>query len=141
MAPWAWAMAAVVFLGLVETLVVASGWGRAVSQQTIAIRWLAVCATFCPAMAQLGAKRPQDRGWQWIVLSLWGILVMPAGESLFLDRPLVVSSARSVFMWVLVGVGLVNMLPTRFGIAATIFAAAQVCLLMPYLAGQYSGSE
>ena len=37
----------------------------------------AAMIVFCPAMALLGAKRPQDKPWQLIVLSLWGILALP----------------------------------------------------------------
>src|SRR5262249_34999481 len=34
--------------------------------------WLiALCSSFCPLLALLGAKRPQNRMWQWIVVSFW----------------------------------------------------------------------
>ena len=35
------------------------------------LRLAAAAATFCPPVALFGAKRPQDRAWQWIVLSFW----------------------------------------------------------------------
>ncbi|MGC4007234.1 MAG: hypothetical protein QM811_30535 [Pirellulales bacterium] len=39
--------------------------------------YLAATSTLLPAMAILGAKRPQHVGWQWIVLALWATLVWP----------------------------------------------------------------
>src|SRR5688572_13251151 len=41
------------------------------------VRYLAAVATLCPSVAVLGAKRPQDRGWQFIVASLWLVAALP----------------------------------------------------------------
>ncbi len=50
------------------------------------LRFIAAASTFCPLVALLGAKRPQDRAWQWIVLSFWVILALPAAQA-WLLRP------------------------------------------------------
>jgi hypothetical protein len=42
------------------------------------LRFFAATLTFCPLMALMGAKRPQDRAWHFIVLSLWVVLALPA---------------------------------------------------------------
>lgn len=49
------------------------------------VRYAAAVATFCPPMAVLGAKRPQDHGWQIVVLSLWLILLVPSTQWLLLQ--------------------------------------------------------
>ncbi len=48
--------------------------------------WLiAICSTFCPLVSLLGAKRPQNKAWQWIVASFWIIAALPAIEGLALQ--------------------------------------------------------
>jgi hypothetical protein len=99
------------------------------------LRYAAAAGALCPMMAVLGAKRPQDRGWQLIVLSLWIILLLPAGQWL-LFRPgdrLVINPAWGWFLAVLLVFGLLNYLPTRHWAAALLATAAQLVMLAPYL--------
>ena len=78
----AWAVVAVFAIGTVEffhacgSIVTGSG-------VQITLRYVAAITTFCPVMAVLGAKRPQHRAWQLIVVSLWCVLALPAAESFF----------------------------------------------------------
>jgi hypothetical protein len=46
---------------------------------------------------------------------------------------LALGDARAWFLWVLIALGLVNYLPTRFAAAAVLLAAGQVVALSPYL--------
>ena len=94
-------------------------------------RYLAAITTLCPTMALLGAKRPQDRGWQFIVASLWIVLALPAAQNLAFSPggPFELHPAWQWFLMILIGVGLANQLPTRFGIGAMLTATAQVVLL------------
>jgi hypothetical protein len=89
----------------------------------------------CPGVAVLGAKRPQHVAWQWIVLSLWVVLVLPAVGWQLLDTEPSVHPARRWFLLVLVAMGVVNYLPTRYGLAAFLLGAAQWLLLADYLPG------
>ncbi|RIK73297.1 MAG: hypothetical protein DCC67_18050 [Planctomycetota bacterium] len=99
------------------------------------LRYLAAVGTFSPLMAVLGAKRPQDRGWQWIVASLWLVLLVPAGQALVAPsgERLELFAAWKLLLWALVALGLLNYLPTRLAPAAVLFAAGQVLILSPQL--------
>ncbi len=85
-APWYWTLAAVVAPGRGRVF------RRAVPLSASHVRYLAAVATFCPLMAVLGAKRPQDRPWQFVVLSLWIVLALPGLQAWF-SRP---HAARSI---------------------------------------------
>ena len=135
--PAAWWIAASVatVTGLELSLVVgriasSSGWVGP-------LRFAVATTVFCPWMAVLGARRPHDRAWQWIVLSLWAILALPAAEVLLLQRGqhLEIHAARAWFLWLLIAVGVVNWLPTRMWGASLLGGAAQTLLLAEYLPG------
>lgn len=134
-APFCWAVASAVALAWIEvaryhgTLETFRPLGRSVAT------YLAACTTFCPLMAVLGAKRPQDRAWQWIVASLWLILAAPALQSLVASsgRYLLLSGPWRWFVILLLAVSLAVYWPTRFRIAAIFATAGQVALLSPAL--------
>jgi hypothetical protein len=106
----------------------ASGWKTA-------ILFAAAATSFCPLMSLLGAKRPQDRGWHFVVIALWAILVLPVAESLVLRHGQMpdLRGARSWFMLVLIVLGVVNSLPTRFWFPALLFGSGQLLMLASYL--------
>ena len=98
------------------------------------LRYFAATSSFCPLMAVLGAKRPQDKGWQWIVVSLWIVLILPVGQTfIWRGGTLEVGPFRQWFMVILMLVGLANYALTRFGFAALVLTAGQACLLLPQL--------
>jgi len=129
LAPWCWIVVALVFVAAVE---VAAGLASIRDPVWVGpFRLVAAVSTFCPIVSLLGAKRPQDRVWQLIVLALWGILALPAAEVLLL-RPgtqLQIEGARSWFLLLLLVVCTVNGLPTRFGLSAALYGLAQIFLL------------
>jgi len=100
-----------------------------------ALRFAVACLSFCPPMAILGARRPQHQAWGFIVLSLWVILALPALETALLqpDQPLEIHDARSWFLILLIAIGCINHLPTRFGVSAVLFGLGQVALFSPHL--------
>ena len=100
-----------------------------------AFRFAIAATTLCPLMAVLGAKRPQDRGWQWVVLSLWIVLVWPAAQAVLLPAGIRVELfvAWKLFLWGLIGIGLLNYLPTKNWLAAIFVAAGQAILLRNHL--------
>jgi hypothetical protein len=131
-APWSWATFSLVAVASCEALAgcVDSG-GR---DWTSPLRFSAAATTFCPSMARLGAKRPQNRAWQLVVLSLWIILALPAWEGLVVvGRQVHVSGVRAGFLLVLIAVGLLDALPTRYWLSALLVAAGQLCLVGRYL--------
>jgi hypothetical protein len=140
-APLAWAIASAAVLALVEG---ALAWnGPAVSASTASLlRYAAAVGTFCPLMAVLGAKRPQDRGWQWIVLSLWIILLVPAGQA-WASRSageLELAPMWRLMLGALIALGLLNYLPTHHAFATAMIAVAQMGLLEDYFTAPSSDS-
>lgn len=99
---------------------------------------LAVAAlAVCPAISLLGAKRPQHGVWQLIVATLVCVLAMPAASAL-LVRPGSMPDPHVLerfLLPILVAVGWMNFVATRHGLAATLVAAGQAALLLPFLPG------
>jgi len=95
-----------------------------------------IALSFCPLIAVLGAKRPQDRAWNLVVVSLYGIVALPAAEALFLHpaRRVEMGDARGWFLWVLILLGPLNYAPTRNWLSSLLLAAGQLAALSPYLA-------
>jgi hypothetical protein len=134
-APAAWAVAAAAVYAAVElALAVNSGW-EGTPGASLA-RYAAAAGSCCPIMAVLGAKRPQDRGWQWVVLSLWVVLLVPAGQAWAAG---VAGRFAPSMIWrglvvVLVALVPLNYSPTRHAASALAFTAGQIGLLAPFLA-------
>ena len=126
-----WGIAAVVSVAACELIV---GLGGA-SGSNSPLRFVAAVATFCPAMSVLGARRPHHGAWQFIVLSLWFVLALPAAEVFFLQRgqTLEIHAARSWFLLGLLVVGVANALPTRCWLAALLWGCGQAVLVGEYL--------
>ncbi len=134
-APCYWALLSLAAMVVAEWLV-----GRHVEgPSAAAIRYLAATTTLCPVIGLLGAKRPQDRGWQFIVLTLWIVLILPAAQNLAFApaSPLQLHPAWQAFLGLLVLTGLANHLPTRYGLSALLASASQSILLW----GQVPGFE
>lgn len=140
-APAVWAMIAALALAA-DAIAAAQGAGRIDSLTESLLHYAAAVGTFCPMMAVLGAKRPQDRGWQWIVLSLWVVLLAPAAQAVVgrSAQQLDLFTAWLLLLGVLIGMSLLNYLPTRNAISAVFYAIGQSLLLWPYLAGGDSTS-
>jgi hypothetical protein len=130
-APWHWMLAAVIALAACESAAFfdrQAGWIEHV-------RYLAAVATLCPTVAVLGAKRPQDRAWQFIVASLWIVAALPSVSQWLLrpDAALDLHGAWRWFLLILIAIGLFNSLPTRYWPTSLLAAVCQVCLLAPHL--------
>jgi hypothetical protein len=97
--------------------------------------FVAACGTFCPLVAIVGAKRPQHLAWNLVVLTLWGLLALPAAEVLLLQpgQQLEINSFRSWFLVALLLTELINFGFTRFWSATLWLIGAQMILLWPYL--------
>ena len=131
--PLLWLQVSLYAIGCTHLVIALSNLGFIEASETWekAVACALAATTFCPLMSLLGAKRPQDRGWHFVVLSLWAILVLPVAESLVLRHGQMpdVRGARSWFMLVLILLGIANALPTRFWFPALLFGAGQVLVL------------
>ncbi len=101
------------------------------------IRYLAGTTTFAPFVALLGAKRPQDRAWQWIVLALLLLLALPSGKAFMFDSgaPPAPHAAWRLLLVILLSSQLANHLPTSFRLSALLACLAQLGWLAGYLPG------
>jgi hypothetical protein len=130
---WWWSLAALAAWSGLENaaglrLVTDAGW-------LAPLRLAAIGLSFCPVISLIGAKRPQHAAWNFIVLSLWGIVMLPAAETFFLQRgqTLEMGDARGWFLWILIALAPINYVPTRFWLAALLVAAGQIVALGFYL--------
>lgn len=101
-------------------------------------KYVAAVGTFCPLVAVLGAKRPQDRAWQFIVAALWVVLALPGLEQWFGRRhaTLELHAAWQWFLAILIALGLFNGLPTRLWPSSLLMAIAQTAMFanqLPWL--------
>ncbi|MBV9123632.1 MAG: hypothetical protein JO112_09765, partial [Planctomycetes bacterium] len=87
------------------------------------VRYLALSLTGCAMVAVLGARRPGVGAWNFVVLGLLAILLVPLAESLITGRSLRPGPARLVFLGGTVAVGILNYLPTRSALGAVLLGA------------------
>ena len=132
-ATWYWALLSFVTAAALD---LAATWQFLTDGATLAaLRYAARVLLLCPTVSLIGAKRPQDGPWNFVVLSLWGILALPSAEALFLNpgQPLEIQAFRSWFLLALILVTLANTLPTRHALAALLVVLGQTMLLAEYL--------
>jgi hypothetical protein len=129
---WWWSLAALIAWAGAEFLAALTPGGDWLAP----LRLAAIALSFCPAVSLVGAKRPQHAAWNLVVLALWGIVALPAAENYFLHpgQTLTMGDARGWFLWILVLLGPINFVPTRFWLASLLIAAGQVVALSRYLA-------
>jgi hypothetical protein len=87
-------------------------------------RYLAVSLTACAGVAVLGAQRPRVGPWNFVLLSLLAVLLLPIAESHLLGRPPRLGVPRILFLAATLAVIVLNYLPTRLAPAALLLAAA-----------------
>jgi hypothetical protein len=134
-APAAWAVLVFALLPLAAYTMHGGNGNTPLFAGAEGIRLMIAMATFCPAMAVLGAKRPQDVAWQFIVISLWLVLAIPGVRAALLadGSPATLHGAPSWFLMVLWGVSAMNYLPTRYAISGLLVALGQLVLIFEYL--------
>ncbi len=138
--PWCWMVIAVLAICGTELWLALSHPSAPIAD---AWRFVAATSIFCPLMSLLGAKRPQDQAWHFIVLTLWGMLALPAAEALLLrpGQPLAIIDFRAWFLLALIGLGLLVMLPTRRWWATLLMAGGEAVFFWAYLPGVHSESS
>lgn len=98
-------------------------------------RLMTMSLACCPAMAILGAKRPQHVVWQAIVASLAVVLAMPALATIIMrpGMPPDIHPLGRGFLALLLAVGWMNFAGTRHGVAAAVVTVGQTILAWPAL--------
>jgi hypothetical protein len=98
---------------------------------------LAASTTLCPIISLLGAKRPQDRAWQFIVASFWFIAVWPVvqGSLLYAHEPIDIPNFWRWLYGAALLVEVINYWPTLFCSAVLIAACGQLLLFRIFWAG------
>lgn len=91
----------------------------------------ALCLTSCASVAVLGARRPGASAWNFVVIGLLAVLLLPILNGMGEPRP---EPAQELFLAVAIVVPLLNYLPTRLGLA-TVVAVAGCCWEMMRLFG------
>jgi hypothetical protein len=80
-------------------------------------RYAALCLTGAAGVAVLGARHPYVGAWNFVILGLLAVLLLPLAEDLVLDTGLR-DPLRMFFMASTIAVGVINYLPTRLWPAA-----------------------
>jgi hypothetical protein len=138
-APSWWSLASLWLIAIVE--VAAAGASVETLEWLPPARFAAAMTTFCPMMALLGAKRPQDGMWQLVVVTLLAILCLPSLEWLVYGGRDEIHPARLGFLVILIAIGTFNTLPTRYWPSCLLTCLGQLALMAPRAAlgiGQYA---
>jgi hypothetical protein len=86
-------------------------------------RYVALTLTGAAGVAVLGARRPHVGAWNFVVLGLLAVMLLPLGENLFLGTP-PRDGLRIVFLGATLAVGTLNYVPTASAVAALWFGCA-----------------
>jgi hypothetical protein len=101
-------------------------WGLTVAAAGTAharlLHYLAFCLTGCAAVAVLGARRPGVTAWNFVVLGLLAVHLLPVAEGALTGSGLQLDRFRIFFLALTVAVGILNYLPTRLSAAAFLSA-------------------
>ncbi|MFO0965352.1 MAG: hypothetical protein U0793_07160 [Gemmataceae bacterium] len=91
-------------------------------------RFVALALTCCPVVAVLGARRPYVGAWNFVVLGLCAVLLLPLLEMAVLGSH-TLDTLRLFFLGATLAIGVINYLPTRFGLGALWIG---VCLALEF---------
>ncbi|HEY7327274.1 MAG TPA: hypothetical protein VH592_06535 [Gemmataceae bacterium] len=92
----------------------------------------ALCLTGCAGIAVLGARRPGASAWNFVVLGLLAVLLLPILNGM---GELRLETAQVIFLLVTLLVPVLNYLPTRLGPSALLTAAGCSWEMMRLLGG------
>lgn len=139
-APAAWAVASLglltyscVFAGLTQFTHDNAAYAAELSTASY-LRYAAAAFVIVSTLAQLGAKSPQNGAWQFIVVTLVVVLLLPVvqGWAYGDESPIV----HLLFRWLLLAhvfLGVGNYLFTRFATSAILLGAGELALIAEYL--------
>jgi hypothetical protein len=125
-----WAVAAWVAWGAMILLAVAAE----DAGDTWTAGYLALCLTGCGNVAVLGARRPGVGAWNFVLVGLLAVMLLPVVEGL-LAQAASLDTLRVVFLAGTLVIGVLNYLPTRLAAAAILLGLGSVGELL-HLMGQ-----
>jgi hypothetical protein len=100
--------------------------------------YLALCLTGCAGVAVLGARRPGVGAWNFVVVGLLAVLLLPVLNGLGEPR---VEGAHWLFLSVTLAVPIVNYLPTRLGLSAVLVAVGCGCEMAVLVGAELPGLQ
>jgi hypothetical protein len=128
-----WAIAAWAAWGLLLGLAV-----RGTSEPELAsARYLALCLTGCASVAVLGARRPGVGAWNFVLLGLLAVMLLPLVEQLLMGVQ-TLDIFRKIFLAGTLAIGVLNYLPTRLGPAALLAGGGCTLELLALFTGETS---
>jgi hypothetical protein len=133
-APILWSMGAVSSIAIAEVVLFFPPMPGVTSWQSL-VRYFAGTLTLLPVISILGAKRPQALVWNYIVASLWIVLLMPAIEVLLL-KPQQTFEIYAFGPWMILGLifySAVHYAGTAMTLTGILVACAQIVYLSPHL--------
>jgi hypothetical protein len=83
---------------------------------------IALALTACAGVSVLGARRPGFGAWSFVTLGLLAVLLLPLLEQPWSAPHWSVDAPRSIFLGLVLAVGLLNYAPTRWGPTAALTA-------------------
>jgi hypothetical protein len=86
-------------------------------------RYLALCCTGAAGVAVLGARWPQAAAWNFVVLGLLAVMLLPLGEHLVLGTP-PLDGLRLIFLGAILTVAILNYVPTALAGPALLLGGA-----------------
>src|SRR5581483_735607 len=100
---------------LAWALVAWSGWivAAGLGVEPIVVGYLALCLSLCAGIAVLGARRPGNGAWNFVVGGLLAVALLPVAQGFGTPR---LETAHVIFLGAALLVPLLNYLPTRNGI-------------------------
>ena len=89
-----------------------------------AVRYLALSLTACAGVAVLGARRPGMAAWNFVLLGLLAVFLLPLAQGILTGNPPAGGELWNIFLAVTLLVSLTNYLFTRMAVAVVILTAA-----------------
>jgi hypothetical protein len=99
-------------------------WGWALTAWQPRPIYVALVLSGCAGVAVLGARRPGVAAWNFVVVGLLCVMVLPLAEGALTGADVRLDAIRTIFLIGLWAVVVGNYLPTRLGAAATLAGVA-----------------
>lgn len=104
-------------------------WGAALATQGKSVVYAALTLSGCAGVAVFGARRPGAAAWNFVVVGLLAILLLPVAEGAVTGAIVQLDTIRIFFLIGLLGTLICNYVLTRLGLAAMAFASASALAL------------
>jgi hypothetical protein len=111
-----------------------AAWILAVATGSSDMAYVALSFSACAGVAVLGARRPGAAAWNFVVVGLLVVLALPIEQSVAVGTAVYPNTILTAFLATLIGLTVVNYLPTSLGLGAAVFAVGCYFALMDILA-------